>query len=58
MDDQKKQPQQPLVTKDDNPNPEYQRLITEYTKNPLYDMVVKPGEKKLTEKKDSTPATS
>ena len=44
--------QEQLVTKDENPNPEYQRLIQAYTDNPFYDLIVKPDEKRNEEKSD------
>jgi len=38
--------QEVFVTKDDNPDPEYHRLLAAYTDNPFYDLTVREDEKK------------
>ena len=36
--------QEKFVTKADNPNPDYARLLNAYVDNPLYDLTVRPEE--------------
>lgn len=55
MSDPKDLFQESFVTKDDNPDPEYHRLLAAYTENPFYDMTVRPDEKKK-EEADATPS--
>ena len=45
MQDPKDLIQEKLVTKSDNPNPDYHTTLQAYTDDPLYDMTVKPHEK-------------
>jgi len=41
--------QEKLVSKSDNPSPEYHRLLDEYARNPFYDLILKPEEKRDTQ---------
>ena len=45
MTDAKDLIQEPLVTKGENPDSEYQRLIREYAENPFFDINLRPEEK-------------
>ena len=50
MTDAKDLIQEPLVTKGENPDPEYQRLIREYAENPFFDINLRPEEKEKAKK--------
>lgn len=51
MTDPKDLIQEDLVTKDDNPSPEYHKLLEAYFDNPFYDMIVKKDEQRKEESK-------
>ena len=55
MADQKDLIQEKFVTKADNPDPEYQRLLNAYVENPFDDMRLRPEEKKKQEEEKSAP---
>lgn len=46
--------QEKFVTKGENPNPEYHRLLNAYVENPLNDMHLRPEEKQKNDEKQQT----
>lgn len=51
---------EPLVTKEPNPDPEYQKLMSEYTDNPFHDITkaaIEEHAKKVEEQEKKSPET-
>jgi len=58
MPDQEHLIQEQFVTKEENPSPEYQRLLTAYVANPLDDMDLRPEERQKLKESESQSAVS